>query len=381
MNKLEGKSLSTDHLDSHNHICDLINIEFPVLSLYTDGRRNWIYLWCDRNERGTNRWMVFPTSRGLLVAYLHKETSMLTLVKEAPTIWVLENSDWAYSDSNKDKQAKKAKRHLKRVALDLLKEYLPTEDSFFDPTLTDDLDLNRDLVPSVFDLPIKGEWFNADFVYTLKRYERLYAFFYAARPRFVKPIELTLSRLLRSPWMGGFSRYNLFEHLWRQIPGIHSLKVAHAKYASPGEFQFEAIASIGDSIRDSTLLLIEKREAVEVSCERMRKVLKQANLNKADLSKFTDSVVRLDDSQMKGLLDDCKSIADTLKVCEEFDTLRTHSPNTVVYSKAVLSFVGQLDRFADLQRNGLLNFPSIVDRGQPEGFSDHLADEDDLEDQ
>jgi hypothetical protein len=329
--------------------------------------------------------MVFPTSRGLLIEYLEKKASMLTLVNEAPTIWVLENSDWVHADAIKDKQARKARRHLKCVALDHLKEYLPTEDSFFDPTLTDDLDLNRDLLPSKFDLPIKGEWFNADFIYTLRRYERLYAFFYAARPRFVKPIELALSRLLRSPWMGGFSRYNLFEHLWRQIPGIHSLKVARAEYASPGEFQFEAIASIGDSIRDSTLLLIENREDVEVVCEGMRKVLKQAKLNKADLSKFTDSVIRLDDSQMKGLLDGCKLIADKLKVSEEFETLRTHSPNTVVYSKAVLSFVGQLDRFADLQRNGLLNYSSGgLTHGvlpQTEGFAVRLVDDDDLDDQ
>jgi hypothetical protein len=375
MNKLEGIPLTADHLDLHSHICDLISVEFPVLSLYTDGRRNWIYLWCDRDERGKHRWMIFPTSRDLLVAYLREKVTMLTLIKEAAFVWVLENSDWAYSDSNKEKQIKKAKRSLKRVALDKLVGYLPAEDSFFDPSLTDDLDLNRDLVPSNFELPIHGEWFNADFVYTLKRYERLYAFFYAARPRFVKSIELTLSRLLRSPWMGGFSRYNLFEHLWRQIPGIHSLKVEHANYASPGEFRFEAIASIGDSIRNSTLLLINKREAVEASCERMRKMLKQANLNKADLSKFTDSVIRLDDAQRQSMIDDCKSIAETLKVSDEFETLRTHSPNTVVYSKAVLSFVVQLDRFADLQRNGLLNFPSI-ELGQKESLSGYLSADD-----
>jgi hypothetical protein len=374
MNRLDGKSVSTDMLDSHNHICDLINVEFPVLSLYTDGRRNWIYLWCD-NERGKNRWMIFTTSRDLLISYLHMKETMLALVKSAPAIWVLENSDWYFSSSHKEKQIRKSKRSLKRVALSQLTEYLPSEDSYFDKSLTDDLDLTRDLVPSVFDLPIKGEWFNADFVYTLRRYERLYAFFYAARPRFVKPIELTLSRLLRSPWMGGFSRYNLFEHLWRQIPGIHSLKVAHAQYASPGEFQFEAIESIGDSIRDSTLLLIENWNAVDVCCERIRKILKQAKLNKVDLSKFTDSVIRLDDAERQSLIDDCLSIGTTLKVLEEFNTLCTHSPNTVVYSKAVLSFVVQLDRFADLQRTGLLDFPSQeLNRG--DAAAKYLADDD-----
>jgi hypothetical protein len=356
MNKLKGPSLPTDRLDQHNHICDLISVEFPVLSLYTDGRRNWIYLWCDRDKRGVNRWLIFPITREALVAYLDKQASMLTLVTGAKTLWILENSDWVYSESSVDKQAKKARRHLYTVTLEQLSEYLPTEDSFFDESLTDDLDLSKDVAPAPFDVPIDGEWFNADFVSLLKRYERLYAFFYAARPRFVKSLEFTLSRLLRSPWMGGFSRYNLFEHLWQKIPGLHTLKVIEASYGSPGEFKFDAIPSIGKSIQDATMLLVKYPATVESAAEKIRKILRLAQLNKADLSTFSDDAIRLDEEQFKTLLDECKLIGNTLHVSEELDTLRIYSPNTVVYSKAVLSFVIQLDRLAEFQRRGMLDF-------------------------
>jgi hypothetical protein len=38
------------------------------------------------------------------------------------------------------------------------------------------------------------------------------------------------------------------------------------------------------------------------------------------------------------------------------EALRAHSPNIVVYSKAVNSFVRQLMKLAELQRDGMLDF-------------------------
>jgi hypothetical protein len=356
MIKLKGDRLSPDLLESHNHICDLINVEYPVLSLYTDGRQNWIYLWCDRSPRGINRWIIFPTTRELLGEYLTEKTSMLTLVKDAESLWILENAGWVFTARANDKSTKKPRRHLYTVTIDQLEEYLPTEDSYFDKSLTNDLDLSRELLPTAFDLPIKGSWYSADFLYLFKRYERLYAFFYATRPRFVKSIDDTLSRLLRSPWKGGFSRFNFFLHLSWNIPGMHSLKVQELVYRSPGAIKFQAISDIGESIQRSIVLLMESKTVVTEACERVGKVLSSARLKKVDLSKFTDADVRLDDSQLKKLLADCCLIASTLQVVDEIETLRTHSPNTVVYSKAVLSFVRQLDKLVDLRRRSMFNF-------------------------
>ncbi len=358
MPKLKGASLSTDLVNDHSHICDLINVEYPVLSLYTDGRRNWIYLWCDRNDRGVNRWLIFPTTRDLLVGYLQKTAPMLTLVSEAETLWILENAGWDFAARREhvDSPSRQPRRHLYGVSIDQLSEYLPAKDSFFDETLTEDLDLTRQLVPMDFDLPIKGEWFSADFLYLFKRYERVYAFFYATRPRFVKSIDATLRYLLRSPWMGGFSRFNLFQHLNLRVPGLHALKVDELVYRSPGAIKFQAIPDIGESIQRAIALLMDDYEGVNDDCERIRKVLSSAHLNKVDLSKFSDAGVGLDETQLTGLHADCASIAKKLEVVEEIETLRTHSPNSVVYSKAVISFVRQLDKLVDLRRRGMLNF-------------------------
>src|ERR1035438_3484942 len=81
--------LPSELLNSHHHICDLIDVEYPVLSLYTDGRRNWMYLWCDKNALRT-RWLLFTVARKLLVAYLQKKQSLKSIVEDAKQLWMLE---------------------------------------------------------------------------------------------------------------------------------------------------------------------------------------------------------------------------------------------------------------------------------------------------
>jgi hypothetical protein len=356
MKRIAGHTLSPDVLDSHHHICDLINIEYPVLSLFTDGRNDWIYLWCDRNQSGLNRWLLFPTNRELLVGYLREKAPMLALLNQAQRHWILDEAGWDYAVAGGSKESIKARRYLRSVSLDSVREYWPTEDSFFDGSLTNDLDLTRELTPTEFDVPIKGTWFSTDFLFLFKRYERLYAFFYATRPRFVKSIESTLRRLLRSPWEGGYSRVNLYTHLARQIPGLHTLKVQEIEYASPGEVTFQAIAEIGASIQNSVVLLVEQYDGVNAACERIRKMLSSSGLNRINLSEYSDASIDLTAEKMSSLTNECDYIANILKVSKEFSILREHSPNTVVYSKAVTSFVRQLDKLADLRRHDMLNF-------------------------
>ena len=55
------------------------------------------------------------------------------------------------------------RRFLRAVAVDQVEPYLPTRKSFFDPQLTEDLDLSKEVVPTKYDLPIGGSWFIHDF--------------------------------------------------------------------------------------------------------------------------------------------------------------------------------------------------------------------------
>jgi len=357
---MQGKRLPPDVLDTHTHICDLINVEYPVLQLFTDGKRNWIYLWCD-NGLGNNRWLVFPTSRSLMVQYLERKATMRRLVQESALHFILDtNQPFSFEFPEEDTKRRRHRRTVTRVELNLLTEYMPAEDSYFDEGLTPDLDLSKELTPSSYSVPIEGDWFGQDFSYLFKAYERLYAFFYSTQPRFVRTLSQNLERLLRSPWTGGYSRVNLFSMLPRQVPGLHSLKVQHIQYASPGEVNFEAISSVGESVRVATNALVENEEAVSAASKRITKTLTVAGLNKRDLSLVADSAAPLSPADRHTLEDACSEIARLLGVQTELGTLREHSPNIVVYAKAVVSLVRQLTKLGTLQQQGMLDFSQMT---------------------
>jgi hypothetical protein len=353
---LRGTRLPPDVLDAHTHICDLINVEYPVLQLFTDGKRNWIYLWCERDIAGANRWLVFPTSRTLLVQYLESKATMRKLVIESRLHFILDTNQPFSFLIEKEKPHRRHRRNVTRVTLDQLADYLPSEDSYFDKELTSDLDLSKELTPTLYSVPIDGDWFSQDFTFLFKVYERIYAFFYSTQPCFVRTLSQNLERSLRSPWTGGYSRINLFSMLARQVPGLHSLKVQHIKYASPGKVTFEAISSVGESVRVATNALVEHEEAVTGASKRINKVLTEAGLNRTDLSEVSDANAPLNAIQRAALDDMCDLIAAHLGVTTEFATLQEHSPNIVVYAKAVVSFVRQLTKLASLHQQQMLDF-------------------------
>lgn len=356
MKRLRGKRLSPDVLDSHTHICDLINVQYPVLQLFTDGKRNWIYLWCEKGVAETHRWLVFPTTRQRMVEYLEGTATMKEMVLEARAHFVLDTTQpFSFAPTHDDRN-KRHRRAVTRVAVDQLADYLPSDDSYFDEELTSDLDLSKELTPTVYSVPIDGDWFGQDFTFLFKAYERLYAFFYSTQPRFVRTLSQNLERLLRSPWTGGYSRVNLFGMLPRQVPGLHALKVQQIQYASPGEVRFEAISSVGESIRIATNALVANEEAIAEAAKRIKKTLTSAGLNTTDLSEVNDSNAPLNEAHRATLEEACDQIASLLCVQTELATLRRHAPNIVVYAKAVVSFTRQLGKLASLQQEHMLGF-------------------------
>lgn len=364
MKRLSGTSLSPDVLDTHAYICDLINVEYPVLQLWTDGKSNWIYLWCDRGVAGTNRWLVFTASRPSMIRYLERKMTMKDLVIEAAVRFVLDTSQPVSFGDAQESGKRRHRRTVTRTALDQLQQYLPSDDSYFDEELTSDLDLSKQLTPTNYSVPIAGDWFGQDFTFLFKSYERLYAFFYATQPRFVRTLSHNLERLLRSPWTGGFSRVNLFAMLPRQVPGLHSLKVERMEYASPGEVKFEAISSVGDSVRVATNRLVEHEESVLAAVKDLKRTLTDAGVNSRDLSLVDDKNTPISPVHRSNIEDACGRIASLLNVETEFATLRHHSPNIVVFAKAVASFIRQLTKLADLERQGMLNFSALAPSSQ-----------------
>lgn len=355
MKRLTGDRVRVDRIDSHSHIGDLIRFEVPLLSLYSDGKRNWFYLWCDTDQEDTHRWWMFVVSRETLGRYVRKEVSLLDVLQAAPFSYVLDQSVF-YSFSEKHEPVLDWKRRtLYRCVWGDMTEYLPAPDSYFDEDLAEDIEVTQELLPRPYDVPLNGEWFGKDFQYMFKTYENLYSFYYATRPRFVRTTRQRLGESLRAPWRGGHSRVNFYSALARTIPAQHALRVDELNFASPGEIEFEALPSVGESIRNSVLAYAENPREVEDAARAIRTAISIAKLNKVDLSLAADDAIGISETTLSLIKERCFFLATILSTREEFASLREYSPNTIVFGKAVLSYLRQLERLVVLQEEGMLD--------------------------
>ncbi len=350
---LKGSRLKLDVLDKHVRICDLLEFEGPVLSLYSDGRRSWLYLWCDTDNVDTNRWLIFQCDRSSLVSYLEGKENLLDLLQSSSRRCILDD---VYRPAVNGKLASH-RRYLTSINdLSLIADYLPTDQSFFDESLAPDIDVARQLIPSTFNVPINTGWFATDFKDFFKSYARVYSFFYATRPQFVRSIEHRMADLLRAPWTGGYSRINFFASLPDLVPALHGLRIPRMGFASPGDIQFEALESVGASIRESTLRLLDHEASVQDALAAMKLVLSKSRLNRIDLSQETDDSLNLATEEKALLSAKCAAIAASLGMEAEFASLRRCSPNVVVYSKAVAGLLTQLRQLAQFEVDGMLEF-------------------------
>jgi hypothetical protein len=350
---------AADELDSHTYICDLVYVEFPVLSLYSDSRNNWLYLWHDTNKSGVDQWLLFKASRDDLSDYLRKKKSLRSIIDSATRLLLLEMRAGEFEQKSHARAPARPRRNLWQVNSDEFAAALPAKDSYFDSSLTEDLDLSKDVLPRDYAVPIDGTWFERDFEFLFKRYRRLYSFFYATRPQFVRTVAHKLFQALRAPWRGGYSRLNLYTRLSEDIPAQHTLRVAELEFASPGHVSFEALPGIGESIAKSLLLYLENEEAISHASNTIARELKRTGLATRDVSELSDEQLGVYAATFAELHQCCNTIATALHVSNEVHTLRQASPNTATYSKAVNSFVRQVSMLASLQRQEMLDLTRV----------------------
>jgi len=312
-------------------------------------------LWADTDGVQRNRWILFPVGRAELVSYLNREVPLLDLVTGASFHWVLDDTHKT-STADEGHARRDSYRNLIRIeGLAQISEYLPSKESYFDESLTNDVSMAMDITPESFTVPIDGRWFISDLDKFSKSYSHVYAFLYATRPQFVTNIGERLGRFLRAPWTGGYSRINLFTALEQVIPAVHGLQIRSIEYASPGDITIEALRSVGDDIKLLAIRCAENSVAIRDAVKKVNQALSDNHLRKRNLSTVSDAVVPLDAQRLTLLKDRCLDIAKLLGLEAEIEILREQSPNTIVFSKAVLAIVKQTDRLVDFQSQGLLD--------------------------
>lgn len=346
-------------VDKHSYICDLLNIEGPLLCLFRDAKQSWIYLWCDTDGIKKERWLLFPIGRKDLIDYLEKKSALLNLVNDASVKYLLDitfNIEADASSVSLMSEGMIMHRHLKQVAMDDIQEYLPSQDSFFNDELAPDISLARELSPAPYDVPIDGNWFIGDLQKFSQIYAQVYAFLYCTKPRFVANIGDKVKSYLRSPWTGGYSRVNLFEALKKAVPALHELQIKQIRYASPGEIRIEALKSVGWSISKTVKSYLDHKSELDDAEKGVNMLLSSNHLRRADVSDKCDDELRmLTPENKKFLKEKGDLIAAALDCVEEFSRISEYSPNIIVSAKVQLALLIRVRKLADFQKMGLID--------------------------
>jgi len=361
--KINGARCSIGTVDSHSYICDLVYVEGPVLSLFRDAQRNWLYLWCDTDRKQSQRWLAFPVTRSELVGYLEQNLPLLSLVQASNQRLMI---DTTFKDVVTDDGKTIGRTHHRSVKdvtayADEIGEYLPAADSFFDEELAPDISLATELSPSLYEVPIDGKWFLADLDRFSKVYAQLYAFFYCTKPRFVNNLGQRVSKYLSSPWTGGYSRVNLFEALKGMVPSLHDLEIKQIRYASPGEIKIEALRSVNSGISGAVQRYIDAETSLRESEKMINQLLSIQRLRKLDLSSRRDDQLSLTADNIAFLREKSKAIAVALDIEEELSLLSEYSPNVVVSAKVLMAVVDRIRRLANFETEGLLDLDREAD--------------------
>ena len=360
MIKIAGTRISVRAVDKHIYICDILGLEGPVLSLYRDRKQSWFYLWCDTNQKSTDRWLLFPVSRPGLVGYFERQLSLRALIAQAQCHWFLDTSNHAPEQDEIDTKTKRDTfRTLRSVALDSIPaEYTPAPDSLFEPEYAPDISLARELTPTSYDVPIDGNWFFSDLDRFSSVYSQLYGFFYSTGPRFVTNLGARLERYLKSPWEGGFSRVNLFAGMEKLPPALHDLRITGMSYASPGQIRIEALQSVGNRISMAVEHFIANETLVLDAEKSINSFLSRAKLNKRNVSALRDEQLGLTRENQEFLNGARRTIVAALDIEKEFAELSSHSPNVIVTSKVIVALVKRVGRLAEFQQSGLIKIIS-----------------------
>ena len=90
-------------------------------------------------------------------------------------------------------------------------------------------------------------------------------------------------------------------------------------------------------------------------CRLINQPLSESSLRRRNVSTVSDEALGVPVEHLSFLNMKYSSIADFFDLKDEIFSIRNQSPNTVVFSKAVLVVVWQVDRLVDFQMQGLLD--------------------------
>ncbi|MCA8310643.1 hypothetical protein LGM90_19225 [Burkholderia sp. AU28942] len=272
--------------------CDVLEYEIPILSLYRHGRKLLLCLWVER-EHSTDRYLLFTVSDSILKEFLASEISLREVLQDAARIIVFEQGD-------------RGRRNLRFVEFEnLFDDYIPSEDSYFDPRFATDeaVRLSEEKSENYY-LNIGGDWYLEDWSDVTRLYKQVYAFNHAMRnidaPNVSGRVQPGLKNM---PFRGGYSIVHLLNSMQEAIPAVSRVRVESIQYASPGHIGLKVDPQVAVDVEKMMNSLddddhLESVRKVYRECEKFLddnglRTLDSAKFNKNEFSLYDDVVQQL----------------------------------------------------------------------------------------
>lgn len=239
MRKLAGKTAGAQEYRNVDHNCDILDYEIPLLSLFQKKRKFLFRLWVER-EGSVDRYLMFTVSPTALQDYFAGKLSLRAILEDADRIIAFESREGR-------------RRNIRFVRfVDLFEDYIPDEDSYFDPKYSTDeaVELAESQLGSYF-INIDGDWYLEDWSEFTRVYKQVYAFNYAIKNIDEVHVAQRVGAGLHSlPFRGGYSIVNVIGSMQDSIPATGRVRVGAIRYSSPGYIQLKVDVDVAKYVEN-----------------------------------------------------------------------------------------------------------------------------------
>lgn len=245
MINITGEHIAVSQIPNYKWNADIIFYDGPFLSLYRlDHGQDALYLWvdCDNDD---SRWIIIDVTRGALLNYLTKKTSLLDVMRASNN---LIKFDLSLTEQ------KFRRKNAIIVSFDQIpSEYLPSPDSFLiDDLATDDAKRLASESPGKSSLFLDGALYLEDFADITNGYKQIYSFVYLIS-QLGRSVLRSHFSYLSEKWTGGYSAVNFFHGVESFIPELHRPQVTSVQYNSPGHIDLSLLNSVSSMISESAI--------------------------------------------------------------------------------------------------------------------------------
>lgn len=344
MKALSGSPYSIRDLGDLEWWCDLIEYEGPLLSLYhVENRRLFIEMWVEK-KGVSHRWLLFRTTDEQLRGYFGRRVSLREMLAESRLVLTF-------------LRGVKGRRQVRHVSFQEIAEYLPDEESFFEPRFaTADARRLATEVTAEYNIQIAGDWFLDDWSSVPRLYRQIYAFNHALNNLEKKSVLHRVSGgLTRRPFRGGASVVGLLGDMNEAIPPISRLRVEAINYHSPGYICLRADPNITGKVEAVMVVVVdaEKRSAVTATYKAMNKYLDDYGLRKLENSDFNVGLYEDFESVDSDLRGYAKTLMGQLSH-EDAVTNFLAASSSLTIVKALSAYVKRLFSLAEYVEEGLI---------------------------